>query len=127
MREASERIGAGDILAKIDSLMDWRALSPILKRGSGRSGCGSPGYDPQLLVKCLLTGKWHRLSDPKQERALKARLDFMIFCGLDLHAPLPYETAQCRCRNALLKGRRRPAGSVSTLWFEPSDFQPDML
>jgi IS5 family transposase len=37
----------------------------------------------------LLIGQWHGLSDPKLERALKVRLDFMIFCGLDLHAPVP--------------------------------------
>ena len=92
LREASERIGADDVLAKIDALMDWRALSPILKRGLGRSGDGPPGYDPLILFKCLLIGQWHGLSDPKLERALKVRLDFMIFCGLDLHAPVPDET-----------------------------------
>ena len=28
----------------------------------------------------------------------------MIFCGLDLHAPVPDETTHCRFRNALVKG-----------------------
>ena len=88
LREASERIGADDGLAKIDALMDWRAFSPILKRGLGRSGDGPAGYDPLILFKCLLIGQWHGLSDPKLERALKVRLDFMIFCGLDLQRPL---------------------------------------
>jgi transposase, IS5 family len=45
----------------------------------------------------------HGLSDPKLERALKVRLDFMIFCGLDLHAVVPDETTDCRFRNALVK------------------------
>lgn len=31
-------------------------------------------------------------------------MDFMIFCGLDLHASVPVETTQCRFRNALVKG-----------------------
>ena len=35
---------------------------------------------------------------------MKVRLDFMIFCGLDLHAPVPDETTHCRFRNALVKG-----------------------
>ena len=104
LREASERIGTDDVLAKIDALMDWRAFSPILKRGLGRSGEGPSGYDPLILFKCLLIGQWHGLSDPKLERALKVRLDFMIFCGLDLHAPVPDETTHCRFRNALVRG-----------------------
>jgi IS5 family transposase len=104
LREATERIGRDDALAKIDALMDWPSFSPILKRGLGRSGAGPQGYDPLVLFKCLLIGQWHGLSDPKLERALKVRLDFMIFCGLDLHAPVPDETTHCRFRNALVRG-----------------------
>ena len=104
LREATERIGADEALAKIDALMDWLSFLPILKRGLGRSGVGPQGYDPLVLFKSLLIGQWHGLSDPKLERALKVRLDFMIFCGLDLHAPVPDETTHCRFRNALVKG-----------------------
>lgn len=104
LREATDRIGAEDALAKIDALMDWRSFSPILKRGLGRSGFGPRGYDALVLFKCLLIGQWHGLSDPKLERALKVRLDFMIFCGPDLHAAVPDETTHCRFRNALVKG-----------------------
>ena len=104
LREATARIGADDALSKIDALLDWAAFSPILKRGLGRSGVGPQGYDPLVLFKCLLIGQWHGLSDPKLERALKVRLDFMIFCGLDLHAAVPDETTHCRFCNALVKG-----------------------
>ena len=69
--EATERIGADDVLSKIDVLMDWQSFSPILKRGLGRSGVGPQGYNPLVLFKCLLIGQWHGLSDPKLERALK--------------------------------------------------------
>jgi IS5 family transposase len=62
------------------------------------------GYDPLILFKCLLIGQWHGLSDPELERALKVRLDFMVFCGLGLHASVPDETTHCRFRNALVKG-----------------------
>ena len=51
-----------------------------------------------------LIGQWHGLSDPKLERALKVRLDFLIFCRLDLHGSVPDETPHCRFRNALVKG-----------------------
>ena len=96
LREASDRIGDDDVLAKINTLMDWSAFSPILKRGflGGGSGEGPPGYDPLILFKCLLIGQWHGLSDPKLERALKVRLDFMGFCDLDLHASVPDETTR---------------------------------
>ena len=103
LRDAADRIGEDNVLTKIDALMDWRAFSLILTRGLGRSGDGPPGYDALILFKCLLIGQWHGLSDPKLERALKVRLDFMIFCGLDLHAPVPDETTHCRFRNALVK------------------------
>lgn len=104
LREAADRIGNDDVLSKIDALLDWPSFSPILKRGLGRSGIGPQGYDPLVLFKCLLIGQWHGLSDPKLERALKVRLDFMLFCGLDLHAPVPDETTHCRFRTALVKG-----------------------
>jgi transposase, IS5 family len=104
LREAADRIGNDDVFSRIDALLDWPSFSPILKRGLGRSGIGPPGYDPLVLFKCLLLGQWHGLSDPKLERALKVRLDFMLFCGLDLHAPVPDETTHCRFRTALVKG-----------------------
>ncbi|WP_428542399.1 IS5 family transposase [Profundibacter sp.] len=104
LHEAAARIGADDVLSKIDALMDWNSFLPILRRGLGRSGIGPQGYDPLVLFKCLLVGQWHGLSDPKLERALKVRLDFMLFCGLDLHASVPDETTHCRFRNALVRG-----------------------
>ena len=75
LREATKRIGDDDALSKIDALMDWRSFLPIVKRGLGRSGAGPQGYDPLVLFKCLLIGRWHGLSDPKLECALKVRLD----------------------------------------------------
>ena len=65
------------------------------------------------MFKCLLVGQWHGLSDPKLERALKVRLDFMLFCGLDLHGAVPDETTHCRFRNALV-----PAGVYDDLLAE---------
>ncbi len=113
LREATDRIGIDDPLFKIDALLDWSAFSAILKRGLGRSGLGPSGYAPLVLFKCLLVGQWHGLSDPKLERALKVRLDFMLFCGLDLHGKVPDETTHCRFRNALVQ-----AGVYDELLFE---------
>ena len=74
LREAADRIGADDVLTKINARMEWRLFSPILKRGWGRSGSGPQGYDPLVLFKCLLIGQWHGLSAPKLERALSPSL-----------------------------------------------------
>ena len=49
LREATERIGADDALAKIDALLDWPSFSPIHKRGIGRFGVGPQGYEPLVL------------------------------------------------------------------------------
>ncbi len=40
LREAAVRIDADDVLSKVGALIDWRAFSPILTRGLGRSGSG---------------------------------------------------------------------------------------
>ncbi len=103
-QDVSDWIGRDDRLTKVKALMDWGRFSPILKRGLGRSGIGLEGYDPLILFRCLLIGQWHGLSDPKLECALKVRLDFMIFCGLDLNTPVPDETTPWRFPNSLVKG-----------------------
>ncbi|MCP5076229.1 MAG: IS5 family transposase [Rhodobacteraceae bacterium] len=101
--EARRRIGDQSVLRKVDALLDWVAISALLKRGLKRSGLGPQGYDPIVLFRCLLLGQWHGLSDPKLEESLRVRLDFMLFAGFDLHAPVPDETTHCRFRNALVK------------------------
>lgn len=63
---------------------------------------GPTGYEPILLFKSLLLGQWHGLSDAKLERALNVRLDFMVFCGLDLHGAVPDNSTLCQFRNALV-------------------------
>ena len=60
--------------------------------GLGQSGAVWQGYDPLFLLKCLPTGQWYGLRYPKLKRALTVWLDFMHFCGLELHAPVPNET-----------------------------------
>ncbi|MBD0865944.1 MAG: hypothetical protein GDA36_10275, partial [Rhodobacteraceae bacterium] len=46
LRKAAVRIGADDVLTRIDALMDWRWCSPTRERGLGRSGIGPQGHDP---------------------------------------------------------------------------------
>ncbi|MBD0865227.1 MAG: transposase [Rhodobacteraceae bacterium] len=44
---------------------------------------------------CLLIGQWH----PEAGARHQLRLDFMLFCGLDLFVPVPDGTTHCRFRN----------------------------
>ena len=101
--ESRRRIGEDNVLRKVDALVDWGRISGVLKGGLKRSGLGPQGYEPVVLFKCLLLGQWHGLSDPKLEESLRVRLDFMLFAGLDLFAPIPDETTHCRFRNALVR------------------------
>ena len=101
-QEARHRLCEDDGLSKIDALIDWSAFLPVLSSVLGRSKLGPTGYEPILLFKSLLLGQWHGLSDAKLERALNVRLDFMVFCGLDLHGAVPDHSTLCRFRNALV-------------------------
>ena len=94
-QEARHRLCEDDGLSKIDALIDWSAFLPVLSSVLGRSKLGPTGYEPILLFKSLLLGQWHGLSDAKLERALNVRLDFMVFCGLDLHGAVPDHSTLC--------------------------------
>ena len=82
--ESARRIGDQNVLRKVDALMDWSAISVLLKNGLKRSGLGPQGYKEITLFKCLLIGQWHNLSDPKLEESLRVRFDFIPFSGLNL-------------------------------------------
>ena len=103
--DAARRLGDDDVFSKVDSLLDWSPIEGLLRRGLGRSGLGPQGYGALTLFKCLLLGQWHGLSDMQLERALKVRLDFMLFCGLDLHGAIPDHSTHCRFRNALVQAK----------------------
>ncbi|MBD0865154.1 MAG: hypothetical protein GDA36_05850 [Rhodobacteraceae bacterium] len=55
----ADRIGKDDGLTRIDAPVDWWWCSPTRKRGLGRSGIGSQGYDLRVCLKYLLIGRWH--------------------------------------------------------------------
>lgn len=113
MQLMMDRIKRNSPLMNIHALIHWEALRPKLhglyKREQSGAG-GQEPFDAILMLKAILLGQWHSLSDAKLEEALRVRLDFMLFCGLDLHASTPDETTLCRFRNRLVK-----ADKLSTL------------
>ena len=83
---ARVEFGDQNVLRTVDALMDWSAISLLLKNGLKRSGLGPQGYKQITLFKCLSIGQWHNLSDPKLEQGLRVRFHFMLFTGLDIQA-----------------------------------------
>ena len=68
--ESARRIGDQNVLRKVDALLDWSLVLPLLKSGLNRSGLGPQGYDEIVLFKCLLIGQWHGLYRPETGRKL---------------------------------------------------------
>ena len=62
--ESARRIGDQNVLRKVDALLDWSWVLPLLKSGLNRSGLGPPGSYEIVLLKCLLIGQWHGLYRP---------------------------------------------------------------
>lgn len=94
-------------LKKIDSIIDFEKLRPILnKNGIGTKNIvGVKAYDNVLMFKVLLLQKYYNLSDKAVEEALCVNLLFMRFVGISLEDSVPDDTTICRFRNSLLKNK----------------------
>ena len=68
--ESAGRIADQNVLRKVDTLLDWSLVFPLLKSGLNRWGLGPHGYDEIVLFKCLLIGQWHGLYRPETGRKL---------------------------------------------------------
>lgn len=103
---AMYRLGPENKLLKLDKLIDWTQIS-ITLRGIHKNEINSQGgpraYNNLSMFKAILLGQWHNLSDPALEEALRVRLDFIIFTGLESPEEVPDETTLCRFRNALIQ------------------------
>lgn len=102
--EAKSRLGKENRLVKLERMLDWGRIERLLKgiyayevNGNG----GQKPYDSVKMFKAVLLGQWHNLSDPALEEALRLRLDFMMFSGLE--DDVPDETTLCRFRNLLVE------------------------
>ena len=93
--------GTGEtVLDQIAATVDWAPVAALV--GSrGAPGPGSPSYPGLLLLRCLLLGLWHDLSDPALENAIADRLSFRRFAGLSLHDPVPDHSTLWRFREEL--------------------------
>ena len=93
------RLGSNGKLAKIEALIDWRRLEPLLG-GLHAAATGRPAYPALAMLKALYLQALYDLSDPGLEETLLDRLSFRRFCGFGLDAAAPDETTICRFRGA---------------------------
>jgi IS5 family transposase len=95
-------------LDEIDAAIDWTRLDARLAAISP-PGRGEPGWPPLALLKALLLGFWHDLSDVKLAEALEDRASFRRFCGFSASEATPERTAFVRFRRELARLRLEKA------------------
>ena len=96
------RVGSNEKLSRIDALIEWSRLEPLLA-GLRTAETGRPPYPALTMLKALYLQALYDLSDPGLEEALLDRLSFRRFCGFGLDKATPDETTICRFRLAAAK------------------------
>src|SRR5260370_5159141 len=95
--------GRGEtMLDRIAGTVDWGPVGALVGRRGG-AGPGWLSYSGLVLLRCLLLGIWHDLSDPALEHAIADRLSFRRFAGLSLHDQVPDHSTLWRFRSELAK------------------------
>ncbi len=94
------RLGTNAKLARIDGLIAWERLAPLVGK-LRQAQTGRPPYAPLAMLKALYLQALYDLSDPGLEEALLDRLSFRRFCGFALDGGTPDETTLCRFRLAV--------------------------
>ena len=88
------------MLDELEAALDWAPLRMLLGRRGG-VGAGNSSYPGEPLLRCLLLGVWHGLSDPALEKAIADRISFRRFAGFSLHDRTPDHSTLWRFREEL--------------------------
>ena len=91
----------GSMLDELEGVLDWIPVRALLGR-RGSFGAGNSSYPAEVMVRCLLLGVWHGLSDPALETAIADRISFRRFAGLSLHDRTPDHSTLWRFRQELV-------------------------
>ena len=106
MMGAQEAVGEENQLIQLGKLIRWEFLEKKLKGihlNDIHSQGGPKGYNKLSMLKAVLLGQWHSLSDRELENSLRVRLDFMVFTGMELGNEFPDASTLCRFRNKLIE------------------------
>jgi transposase, IS5 family len=90
------------IFDRIGAMLDWGPVRGVLGRRSG-DGPGAASYPAEALLRALLLGVWHGLSDPALEAQLRDRLSFRRFAGFGLSERTPDHATLWRFRDELTR------------------------
>lgn len=99
-----------DFLARIEGLVDWRALTDLLAKVEYRNEVGRPAVPAMVLFRMLLVQAFYNLSDTDTEVQVADRYSFRRFVGLQIDERVPDETSLVRFRE-----RIREAGLTDKL------------
>lgn len=93
---------SASMLDELDAALDWAPVRALLGTRGG-SGAGNASYPAEVLLRCLLLGVWHGLSDPALETQVADRISFRRFAGLSLHDGAPDHSTLWRFRQELIR------------------------
>lgn len=96
----------GDSLLAVGDAIQWgeveRHMQADYWQAMFRKGGRAP-YDYHTMFRALLIARWFGLSYPKLERALRVRMDFMLFCGFVIGNKMPDASTLNRFNSRLEK------------------------
>ena len=90
------------VFDEIAAAIDWAPIRALLGERSG-PGSGNTSYPAEPLLRSLLLGMWHGLSDPALEAQLRDRLSFRRFAGFSLSDRTPDHATLWRFRDELTR------------------------
>src|ERR1700731_724631 len=90
----------GSMVDELGAVLNWTPVRTRLGK-RGEAGPGNSSYPSEVLLRCLLLGVWHGLSDPALEAGIADRISFRRFVGLSLHDPTPDHSTLWRFRQEL--------------------------
>jgi IS5 family transposase len=98
----------GDPLEKLNQHIDWEMFRPVLEEAfltedKDPSSGGRPPYDYVMMFKILILQHLYNIADERTEFAIKDRLSFMRFLGLNLTDRVPDEKTIWLFRETLTK------------------------
>lgn len=97
----------GDPLLAVADVIQWGEVEKHMQadywQAMFRKG-GRVPYDYRAMFRALLLARWFGLSYPKLERALRVRLDFLLFCGFVIGSKLPDASTLNRFKVRLNEG-----------------------
>lgn len=97
----------GDQLLALADVIQWGEVEKHMQadywQAMFRKGGRAP-YDYRAMFRALLIARWFGLSYPKLERALRVRLDFLLFCGFVIGNKMPDASTLNRFKMRLEEG-----------------------